>query len=162
RVRENRPNSRRRQTPRPEDCTRRSRSGGSSNCRKQSRWYCEAGASAVAEKASPHSRFAPPESCLSLRRGFFRELQEDLFHRALESSLFAQALQRSAADESALMNDADTRGQFLNDVERMSRQEDRCSFFRLIDQNVLQLADTGGVEAHGGLVHNEDLRLMQK
>src|SRR5437899_11844500 len=50
---------------------------------------------------------------------FFRELQEDVFQGPIQGSLFAERFQGAAADQPAVLYDADAVSKLFNDVQRM-------------------------------------------
>src|SRR5262245_43879012 len=57
------------------------------------------------------------------RRVLFRQFQENLFQVAVQIGPVAQLVQRAAADQLALVDDADPVRKFLRDVERMRGQK---------------------------------------
>src|SRR2546421_9198273 len=91
------------------------------------------------------------------------QLEEDLFQRLpVLSDHVAQFLQAAHRDQTAVVDDGEPGAHALRDFQDVRGKEHRLSLLAEVLEDVLHLAGTLRIEAHGGLVEEEDLRIMKQ
>src|SRR5208283_121889 len=70
--------------------------------------------------------------------GVLGELEENLFQGAVGVGLSAEGVEAAAADQPAMLDDADPVGELLDDIERVRGEENGHAGIRLAAQQVLE------------------------
>src|SRR5947208_8178435 len=91
------------------------------------------------------------------------QLEEDLFQRlAILANHMAKLLEASHRHQPAAVDDGEAGAHPFRDLQDVGREEDRLSLLAEVLEDVFHLAGALRIQAHGGLVEEENLRIVQQ
>src|SRR5205823_14364633 len=91
------------------------------------------------------------------------QLEEDLFQRlAILANHMAELLETSHRHQAAAVDDREAGAHPLRDLQDVGREEDRLSLLAEVLEDVFHLAGALRIQAHGGLVEEENLRVVEQ
>src|SRR3982074_2481868 len=91
------------------------------------------------------------------------QLQKDLLQRLpVLAHYVAQLLQAAHGDQAAAIDDGEPRAHSLRDLQDMGGEEHRLALLAEVLEDVLHLAGALRIEADGGLIEEEHLRVVEQ
>src|SRR5579864_2177667 len=124
------------------------------------RFHCRLNRSRVRTRAACHAPTGLPPASVVLVD--MRHLEEHFLQRSAGNDPFLKLQEWSDSNELAVIDDADAITQALRHIQEMGRQEDRLALRGAAAQSLLHVKRGPRVEAVGGLIEDENRRIVRE